>query len=80
MNLQAVGQAPSDPNDELKLAIDANNQLRETLKKMRIAYDQRRMKELDTELKNAWMINTEVETRLKAAQEYGTAKPNSTAG
>lgn len=65
MNLQAVGCQPSDPNDELRLAIEANNELRETLKKMRIAYDQRRMKELDTELKNAWMINEELGRRLR---------------
>lgn len=65
MNLQAVGCRPSDPKDELRLAIEAHGQLRETLKKMRTAYDQRRMRELNTELKNAWMISTDLGQRLE---------------
>lgn len=74
MNLQSVGQSHSDPNDELGLVIEQNNQLRETLKKMRTAYDQRQMRELDTELKNAWMINEELGRRLRAVTIQAAAR------
>lgn len=67
MNLQAVGQAPSDPEDELQLAISAVNDLRETLKKQRRCFDANDRKGLDTEIKNAWLISTEIDTRLQNA-------------
>ena len=65
MNLQSVGCRPSDPNDELKLAIEAHNQLRETLKKQRRCFDANDRKGLDTEIKNAWMISTDLGQRLE---------------
>lgn len=77
MNLQSVGQSHSDPNDELRLAIEQNNGLRQTLKAMRTAYDTRRLKELDTELKNAWMINEELGRRLRAVTIQAVAQVES---
>lgn len=65
-NLSAVGFRPSDPEDQQQRIYEAVLKLRETLKKVRVAFDDRRMRELDTEIGNAWLIFTDLERRLKA--------------
>lgn len=64
MNLESVGFTPTTPEHELERTIEALQQLREALIKARQAFKSRRMRELDTELANAWMIYGEAQQRV----------------
>jgi hypothetical protein len=63
--MSAVGFTPPDPNEDRERLSEAVMKLRKVLIKAREAFNSRRMRDLDTQLANAWMISGEVEGRLK---------------
>lgn len=72
MNLQSVGFKPIDPNEQVRRAQEAVKKLKEVLTKARQAFDQKRMRELDTELMNAWLVHVEIEDRVNSLNLPGT--------
>ena len=65
----SVGFTPTDPVEQLRRAYTALNELRKALKNARRSFDKRNLRQVDTELANAWLISDEIKRRLADAGE-----------
>lgn len=63
----SVGFTPTDPLEELRRTYRAVQELQKTLIKARRCFDNRRLKQLDTELANAWLMASEIQMRVANA-------------
>ena len=75
--IMSVGFVGTGPLEELRRVYNAVKELRKSLADARKSFDSRQVKQLDTDIANAWLISTEIERRLANAGA-GLASPTQT--
>jgi hypothetical protein len=63
----SVGFTPTEALEELRRAYRAVEQLQKSLASARQSFSSRELKQLDTDIANAWLISTEIKQRLTTA-------------